>query len=82
MTNKGRFRAAFVRLASRFLLVFQPSFPPGAQFGIFKINDQTANFGIIQYNLLTLTPVPLPAAGWLTLSMLSAVGVMARKRRI
>ena len=63
------------------LPVFQAALPPGAQFGGFKINDQTANLGVIQYNLRTVAAVPEPATVSMLLVGLLMLGVVGRQRR-
>jgi hypothetical protein len=44
------------------------------------LQDDGTNGGMIQ-NLVTFTPVPLPAAGWLMISGLSVLGAALRRRR-
>jgi hypothetical protein len=61
--------------------VYQPSSQPGSGSGNFGV-AAGGDTGVINYNITSISPVPLPAAGWLTMTMLGAVGVMARKRRI
>jgi hypothetical protein len=41
----------------------------------------TGGGSFVNYNITSLTAVPLPASAWLLLSALVGVGVMARKRR-
>jgi hypothetical protein len=61
--------------------VYQPSSQPGSGAGNFGVSSG-GNTGVINYNITSITAVPLPAAGWLALSALSAVGAMARKPRM
>jgi hypothetical protein len=48
--------------------------------GYFETTGGSIN-GAVDYNITSLTAVPLPASAWLLLSGLVGVGAMARKRR-
>lgn len=60
--------------------VYPPALQPGSGSGNFGVATGV-DTGVINYNITSISAVPLPASGWLVMSALSGLGVMTRRRK-